>query len=321
MKNTKTLEWLFIGIIAAIIVGVCYRVLFNAGWMAFMFSVMSVSFLLGIPLAMGFITVYYAERNRLYSLGFAITAPWISIMGLFLITILISLEGWACWLMALPIFLIMASIGGLWAHHVRKKKHNNRLQLSLVVLIPFIIGPVEHFIGASTNNYKAYTEITINATKEHIWNNVTRVRAIDQKQDSASFTRFLGFPRPIKAELDTDAVGGRRKAIFDKGLVFDEQVTAYQPYKLMQFTIKANPYAIPLTTMDKHIVVGGEYFDVLNGTYELERINSNTYKLHLYSNFKLHTTFNFYADIWAGSIMKDIQQNILKVIKQRSESE
>jgi len=73
--------------------------------------------------------------------------------------------------------------------------------------------------------------------------------------------------------------------------------------------------------MDKHIVVGGQYFDVLNGTYELKQLNATTYKLNLYSHFKLTTTFNFYASWWAGWIMKDIQSNILKVIKERSEDE
>jgi hypothetical protein len=322
MEKSKRNKWLFIGVGIAVFVGIFYRVLFDSNIAGIFFGIMTLGFLLGIPLLMGFITVYITERNKLYSTVFAIFAPWLSIGGLLAVTILISLEGWACWLMALPIFLVMASLGGLWAHSVRKRKHGNgNLQLSLVFLIPFIITPIEHFIGASASTYKAYTEITIHAGKEQIWNNVTRVRTIDKEQDSASFTRFLGFPRPIEAELDTDAVGGKRKVIFDKGLVFSEEVVAYQPNKLMRFTIKADPYEIPSTTMDKHIVVGGDYFDVLNGTYELEQLDAHTCKLKLYSNFKLHTTFNFYADIWAGLIMKDIQKNILKVIKQRSESE
>jgi hypothetical protein len=220
--------------------------------------------------------------------------------------------------MIMPMFLIMAGLGGLMARHY-KTKRANKTYVFIVMLLPFFMAPIERFIGAIPGRYRAYTEIDIHATKEEIWKNVTRVRAIPQNQDSASFTRFLGFPRPIRAELDKDTVGGKREAIFDKGLVFHEQVTAYEPYKLMVFTIHANPYEIPSTTMDKHIVVGGEFFDVLNGTYQLEKINAQTYRLHLFSNFKLNTTFNFYASIWAGWVMQDIQQNILKVIKYRAE--
>lgn len=101
--------------------------------------------------------------------------------------------------------------------------------------------------------------------------------------------------------------------------MFHEQVTDYEDLRRMRFTIKAHPYEIPSATMDEHVVIGGNYFDVLDGTYVLQKLNTNTYRLHLYSHFKLTTTFNFYAAWWAGWIMKDIQNNILQVIKQRVE--
>ena len=66
-------------------------------------------------------------------------------------------------------------------------------------------------------------------------------------------------------------------------------------------------------------MIGGKYFDVLNGTYELEKMDEGKFRLHLYSNFKMNTTFNFYAGWWGKIIMKDIQNNILKVVKKRAE--
>ena len=63
----------------------------------------------------------------------------------------------------------------------------------------------------------------------------------------------------------------------------------------MVFSIRANTYDIPSTTLDEHILIGGKYFDVLDGTYELEKLDENRYRLHLYSKFKMNTTFNFYA--------------------------
>jgi hypothetical protein len=38
----------------------------------------------------------------------------------------------------------------------------------------------------------------------------------------------------------------------------------------MTFSIKAYPHEIPAATMDEHVVIGGAYFDVLDGTYQLE---------------------------------------------------
>ncbi len=87
----------------------------------------------------------------------------------------------------------------------------------------------------------------------------------------------------------------------------------------MRFSIKANPYDIPSATLDEHVVIGGKFFDVLNGTYKLEQLSDSTCRLHLYSHFKLTTTFNWYATVWAGWIMDDIQDNILQVIRRRAE--
>ena len=67
------------------------------------------------------------------------------------------------------------------------------------------------------------------------------------------------------------------------------------------------------------MVFGGKYFDVLERAYELEKLDTEKYRLHLYSIFNMNTTFNFYAG-WLGKIiMKDIQNNILKVEKERAE--
>lgn len=114
--------------------------------------------------------------------------------------------------------------------------------------------------------------------------------------------------------------GAYREAVFTNGLVFHETVYEYVDKKKMVFTIKAYPHEIPSATMDEHVVIGGQYFDVLNGTYELEKLQENLYRLHLSSRFKLTTTFNFYAGWWATWIMKDIQNNILQVEKERSET-
>lgn len=73
-------------------------------------------------------------------------------------------------------------------------------------------------------------------------------------------------------------------------------------------------------TIDKHIVIGGKYFDVLNGTYELQQFNDNTYRLKLYSHFKLTTTFNFYARLVGKVDYGRLQNKILQVEKQRVEN-
>jgi hypothetical protein len=190
----------------------------------------------------------------------------------------------------------------------------------MVFALPLLLFPVEDAVSFSPGVYEAYTFIDIQAPSQTIWNNVLRVKQITAAEDKGTLTNLLGFPRPLKAELNYAGVGASRKAVFTKGLEFNEVVLDYEDQVKMHFSINANTYQIPSTTLDKHILIGGDYFNVTDGTYKLQQINSNTYRLHLYSHFTVTTSFNFYAGMWAGWIMKDIQNNILQVLKKRCEA-
>ena len=295
------------------------RILFGLHNLSNLFSVMSFTFLFIGPVIMGILSTYFAKTEELKSKTAVFLIPWISLFVFFGTTFLLQLEGWACWMMIFPIFLIASSIGGYIGSKLNKDR-KNKVQISIITLLPFLLAPLENKITLTATTYNAYTSIEINAPAEKIWNQVTRVSEIEEHKDTGYLTRFLGFPRPLEAVLNYEGVGAYRKAIFTNGLVFHETVTAYDHLQKMVFSIKANPYEIPSTTLDEHIAVGGKYFDVLNGTYELEKLGETRYKLHLYSNFIMNTKFNFYAGLWAKWIMKDIQNNILKIEKERAES-
>jgi hypothetical protein len=51
--------------------------------------------------------------------------PWVPIFGFFLLTLVFSIEGWACWIMILPVFLLAASIGGLIAGYYKLTRKKN----------------------------------------------------------------------------------------------------------------------------------------------------------------------------------------------------
>lgn len=319
MKNRKLIAFLKI-ISVPVLYAIALRFLFGIKSWNSLFSVMSLTFLICSPFITGVLTVYFSPEKYARRSGYQILMPWIPVLLFFIITLLIKLEGWACWAMILPIFLIFSSFGGLVGAWLKFRKKDNRLNMCLIVVLPFILSPMEKMMGMIPGVYKADTYIDIKAPADNIWHNLTQVKTISKQEDKGRLTHFLEFPRPIKAILNYEGVGAYREAVFTGGLKFYESVLEYIPYKKMVFSIKAYPYQIPSTTMDDHIVVGGQYFDVLIGAYELEQISGTVYRLHLYSYFKLSTNFNFYASWWAKAIMRDIQNNILQVIKNRAES-
>jgi len=318
MKNNFLRQFIVVAIpVAAAFV---IRALFVSDWSE-LYTVMSLTFLVITPYIIGVTTIYFSDGDHYQSRRYSLAFPWVPITIFLVVTLFLEVEGMACWIMIFPIFLIFASLGGLTARYfrIRKSKRSGNLHVTLAVLLPFVLGPIEQMIGAIPGFYIADTSIDIEAPRQKIWSNITRVREIKESEDDSGLTKILGIPRPIRAELNYEGVGAHREAIFSGGLVFNETVLTYEDQKLMKFSIKANTQEIPSTTFDEHILIGGDYFDVLEGTYELEKLGDQKFRVHLYSEFKLSTTFNFYASIWGKWIMKDIQNNILHIIKERSE--
>lgn len=282
-------------------------------------GLMTISFMFLVPFVIGLITAYHHDRITSSRKIAMITMPIFSILGLVVISVFFGQEGIICALMALPVFLFMALLGGLIGTRVFKRNRTDKVYVSLFVFLPFLIAPIENQLGLTDKIFTEHTTIEINSTDIIVWENITRVKPISETENNNSLFQFMGFPRPLEAELDTVAIGGIRKAIFDRGLFFTETVTQMQPNKILAFNIVADPKSIPPKALDEHVMVGGKYFDVLEGKYEIEKINETKIKLHLTSQFRLSTRFNFYSGLWSKLIMRDIQKNILEIIKQRSE--
>jgi hypothetical protein len=322
MKNSKNWKGLFYGIIYGLVSRAIFALedFHGDNTIIKTYGLMTVSFMFIVPFVIGLITAYHQDTITSSRKIAMLTMPVFAIIGLVGISVLSGQEGIICALMALPVFLFMVLIGGLIGINVFKR-NRNKLYISVFVLLPFFVAPLESHLGLPDKIFSEHTNLVINANNKHVWNNITRVREITEDENNNSLFQFMGFPRPIKAELDTVTVGGIRKAIFARGLFFTETVTQVEPLKTLAFDIKADPNSIPPTALDEHVLVGGKYFDVLEGKYQIEKINENKVILHLTSHFKLSTRFNFYSGFWSKLIMKDIQENILEIIKCRSEAD
>jgi hypothetical protein len=282
------------------------------------FGLMTLSFMFIVPFVVGLIVAYGNRDITSSGKIVGITTPVFAVVAMTVFAVLSGWEGIICALMALPIFMMMSLIGGLLGIAIFKR-NRNKLYVSAFVLLPFLVAPLEHKFGFKDKIFKEQTSMEINAGEKIVWDNITRVYPITERENSNSLFQIMGFPRPIEAQLDTIAVGGIRKAIFARGLFFTETVTKVEPLRVLAFSIKADPKSIPPQALDEHVMVGGKYFDVLEGKYEIVKTGNNKIVLHLTSQFRLSTPFNFYSGLWSRLIMRDIQKNILLIIKRRSE--
>tara|TARA_R110000765_G_scaffold426726_1_gene543776 strand:+ start:173 stop:550 length:378 start_codon:yes stop_codon:yes gene_type:complete len=89
------------------------------------FSVMSTTFLFILPTIVGALTVYLSSYEKAKSVVYRIFTPWIPIFLFLILTLSFAIEGWACWIMILPVFLLTASIGGIFGGYLKTQRKND----------------------------------------------------------------------------------------------------------------------------------------------------------------------------------------------------
>jgi hypothetical protein len=301
--------------LAGLLLGGAYGLFARFGWAGDAYSgpfaVMTFAFLFITPLVIGYLAVRPAESP---SLAYQVFMPWVPNLLVVAAAFAIGWEGSICIVRALPILLIFGSAGGLMAgtHATRRAELG-----PLILALPYIVAPLESRTHERVL-LRTETSIEIAAPPSVVWPLVASVDSIPADQLRTALYTSIGFPRPVSATLTEDARGRVRIARFDRGIRFVERVTDWQPGRRISFTIRPDP--VPVTTLDPHVTIGGPYFDVLTGTYELTEMGSAHTRLVLRIEHRVATPFNTYAGWWADRIMKSIQANILDVIRRRSEA-
>ena len=286
------------------------------------FQLVTLGFILFTPLAMGFITIFVIERHRAQPIWTWFVFPWIPVLAGEATAAIFLWEGLICIAIFTPIALVASTLGGiaagLIARLVRSRVSRNA-SLACVVCLPLLISPIEHEFLSQREVRSVESTIDIKASPATIWSNIERVPAIRSSELRSSWSHAIGFPNPVEATLSKEAVGGVRQATFEGGVLFIETVDAWDPDHHLGFSIRAQTDQIPKTTLDEHVRVGGEFFDVLHGDYELETLPDGETRLHLRSTHRVSTDLNWYAHLWTDAIMRDLQVRILQVIRERAE--
>lgn len=309
------------GVLAGLIYGAGLQALGRAGSDNDERILMTLAFVFILPFVMGALTMVFAGADARKSWAYRILMPWAATALAMLTAYIWQWEGSICLVLGLPVYLTLSSIGGILAGFLLTKTASNKMRLSAAVFLaalPPAAGRVEMNMPLPEQTIETATHIDIAAPPAAVWANIIRVPAITEEQ--SGFFYRIGFPKPVEATLSKEGEGAVRHASFERGLVFIETVHTWIPRRTIAFRIDVDPAHTPLTTLDPHVTVGGLYFDVLEGRYDIEPLASGV-RLHLKSEHRLSTHFNWYASLWSALLMKDIQNSILLVIKQRAESQ
>jgi uncharacterized membrane protein YhaH (DUF805 family) len=221
------------------------------------------------PFVIGAVTGYLG--NRTGNIGVSRTSTLVvgaaSLGGIALVAV--ALEGIICILMAAPIGIGAAVIGGqlgrMIALSTRRPPHQT---LSAFALLPLTFA-VEN-VMSSTTSFDTTETIAIHAPPEWVWKSIVNMDTIEELP---ALPFRLGVAYPLRGEIVGEGIGAVRRGEFSTGTAI-ERVTEWAPNRKLAFVVVTDVPGMRELSPYQHVhaphVTG--YFLTTNTSFELRSL-------------------------------------------------
>jgi hypothetical protein len=281
-------------------------------------GVMLASFVFLTPLLLGAFAVYLLPPAQ-RTFGRCLIAPWLPLLVFVAGTAILLIEGSICIAMALPIFLIMASLGGLLGGLILRFTTPARSTVGAVLLLPLLFGLAERGVPLPDHLGDTEESIHIDAAPETIWHLINDATDIQPDEMAQGLAWRIGVPFPQEA-VTVDVDGGRvRKLHWDHGVHFDEPILDWVENRYIRWRYVFAADSVPPGALDEHVRIGGRHFDLIDTSYRLTPEQGGT-RLAIHVSYRVSTHFNAYAGAWADWLVGDAARTILAFYQRRAEA-
>jgi hypothetical protein len=280
----------------------------------------SLTMIIIMPIIVGVFTILFSTPDQARSKNHRRYGPWLSILGWTILSLMFAMETIICIIMLLPLYLPLATLGGILGGQIRKKycERINSGIVSCFALLPFLMLNIEATFQSPTIRVSVVDSIVINASLEKVWETIPNLKNINKNELKWTLSHYIGLPRPVSATTASLEVGSIRDLNWEKGVHFQEKITKIIPEKLFAYDVLIDQESMKIAELDTHIVVGDKYFDVESGYYSLKSKDAQTI-LSLTSTYRMSTKMNWYGKFLANFVFDDFHSAVLSVIKQRAE--
>jgi uncharacterized membrane protein YhaH (DUF805 family) len=273
----------------------------------------------GLPFAMGFTSVLIYAARQPRDIWSCIGVALLPVLFTGIVLLLIAVEGLICLIMAAPIALFLALLGGLVAYVIvgRRPGVMSPAAMSLVLLaVPFSMS-MEKQAGDEPPTLSVTSSVIIDAPPEKVWPNVVAFSPIPDERDWVLHT---GVAYPTRARIDGQGVGAIRHCIFTTG-EFVEPIQVWDENRLLHFSVAQQPE--PMEEMSPYPRLKTPHLDGYFRSSEGElRLTSLPGGRTLLSGTTWYTDRIWpsrYWQLWSDTLIHHIHLRVLNHIKNLSE--
>ena len=280
----------------------------------------SIWFLALLPALLCALICYIGDWDRNRSAGFYWFVPIVLVGLVDAGSALFLREGAICLIMLSPIWIASGWIGGFLLRSQRRRAMNRNTLQSSFLIIPLLAGMVEAQIPRPHEQILLTRSILVHATPADIWPYAVSTRSIRPSEGRWTITHnIIGLPRPRASVTIGSGVGAMRTAYWGDRINFEEQITEWAPGAKLGWRFNFTNSSVQDYT-DKHVSPDGEFLKVDSGDYTIRQVSPGTTRLTLNTRYIAMTHVNLYARLWGEFLLGDTEDNVLTIIKDRSEA-
>jgi hypothetical protein len=275
-----------------------------------------------LPFCLGLFSVllYSYHEPRGFGSCMSVSALSVGVLGLGLMAV--AVEGLICLVMAAPIGVGVAMMGGALGYSIQIRhwdRQGTPAMLSVVLLFVPVFFGVEHAAKPEPLTLEVRTAIEVNAPPETVWHEVV---AFSQIPEPKEFLFRAGIAYPIRAEMIGQGAGAVRHCIFSTG-AFIEPIEVWDEPRLLKFGVTANPVPMEEWTPYKRVTPPHLKGFLVSraGQFLLTPLPGGRTRLEGTTWYR-HTMWPAaYWQVWSDGIIHRIHFRVLEHIRERAEAE
>ncbi len=280
------------------------------------------SIFVGLPFCMGFLSALIYSFREERSLRLCITVANSTVLLVGFGFLIFAMEGIICLVMAAPIALGIATMGGAMGYAVQKnfwwRNQSATLFCSVILLVPAMMS-LEHAVPPALALLEVKSLVIIDASREKVWRNVV---TFSELPPPTEMIFKLGVAYPIRAEISGCGVGAIRHCNFSTG-PFVEPIEVWDEPSLLKFSVTKNPEPMQEWTpyREVHPAHLDGYLESRAGQFRLVSLDGGRTLLEGTTWYHHRLWPSVYWKLWSDHIIHTIHLRVLDHIKRLSEKE
>ena len=273
-----------------------------------------------LPFCLGLGAVLLHGYHRPRSFGSCLAVSCLSALLLGVGLVLVAVEGVICLMMALPIGLPLAAMGGSVGFLIQRRPWiMNQARSMMVALVLFVPGlmETENMSRPSPPLFAVSTRLEVDAPPEKVWREVVSFAELPEPRE---WLFRLGVAYPVRARIHGRGVGAVRHCIFSTG-AFEEPIEVWDEPRLLKFSVTANPAPMRERTPYSEIHpphLSGSFLS-REGQFRLTSLPGGRTSIEGTTWYEHNMWPAIYWRFWSDAIIHKIHRRVLIHIKQLAE--